>query len=119
MLSPDVAMQVLAHADINNSGRQKSGVAPGSWLRLTSTQSSVSATLSHSTMTALLLAAQEWSVALAGGGSGGGGGGGEGGESGACEEVEVENTLGVDVEVAVDSMGALGLVSGGRTQVQV
>ncbi|KAL6746103.1 hypothetical protein V8C86DRAFT_3121422 [Haematococcus lacustris] len=56
--------QLLLHLDRNLRGHQCAGVAPGTWLRLTSTQGSVSVTLSSAALGVLLTAAREWSTAL-------------------------------------------------------
>ncbi len=90
--------QVLAHTDINSVGRSRAGVSPGTWVHLTSTQTDVSACLSQSTLAALLLAAKEWRAVIAD-------------EAGGAmlpdrepgSQVQVENALGVEVEVAVDT----------------
>jgi hypothetical protein len=93
--------QLLAHADVNQAGVQRAGVEPGAWLRLTSTQSNVAATLTHTAVASLLLAANEWSAALANG-AGGGGRSAPGATPAHTVVVQLDNQLGLDVEVAVD-----------------
>jgi hypothetical protein len=123
--------QVLAHADINATSAQRGGVDPGTWLRVTSTQTTVHAAVTHSAAASVLMAASEWSAALgAGSGAGGGVGGAEAewqrrrmaeqqalvaaSSSGHRMVVQMENLLGPDVVVAVDDGTATQVRAGPR-----
>lgn len=96
--------QLLLHVDHNAGHRQRAGVSPGLWLKVTSTQGSVQTALSQAAMTALLGAADEWAGALAPPGAPGALSATPLAQLGDGRAVvaEVYNTLGVTAEMLID-----------------
>jgi hypothetical protein len=74
--------QLLLHCDINPHSHNSAGIAPGSWLRLTSPQGCVHVTLAQAALNYCLDALTDWQASAADAAASGGGGSDGSGRSG-------------------------------------